>query len=149
MIYIKREQLSRYKGISKALDTAIDYLAEKDLNELNMGRNDVDGDQVYINRFNYVTMPEAEAAWEGHKYYADIHVLLDGEEKIGVTNASSLKAGEYDEAGDFIPYEGPVDSWVTMRPGDILVVFPEDVHMVKVQLNGPSEVKKAVFKVIA
>ena len=149
MIYIKREQLSRYKGISKALDTAIDYLAEKDLNELNMGRNDVDGDQVYINRFNYVTMPEAEAAWEGHKYYADIHVLLDGEEKIGVTNASSLKAGEYDESGDFIPYEGPVDSWVTMRPGDILVVFPEDVHMVKVQLNGPSEVKKAVFKVIA
>lgn len=149
MIYIKREQLNRYKGICKALDTAIDYLAEKDLNELNMGRNDVDGDQVYINRFDYTTMPEAEAAWEGHKYYADIHVLLDGEEKIGVTNASSLKAGDYDESGDFIPYEGPVDSWVTMRPGDILVVFPEDVHMVKVQLNGPSQVKKAVFKVMA
>lgn len=149
MIYIKREQLSRYKGISKAMDTAIDYLAEKDLNELNMGRNDVDGDQVYINRFDYTTMPEAEAAWEGHKYYADIHVVLEGEEKIGVTNASSLKAGEYDEAGDFIPYEGPVDSWVTMRPGDILVVFPEDVHVVKVQLAGPSKVKKAVFKVMA
>ena len=149
MIYIKRDQLNRYKGISKALDTAIDYLAEKDLNELNMGRNDVDGDQVYINRFDYTTMPEAEAAWEGHKYYADIHVVLEGEEKIGVTNASSLKSGEYDEAGDFIPYEGPVDSWVTMRPGDILVVFPEDVHMVKVQLTAPCQVKKAVFKVMA
>lgn len=149
MIYIKRDQLNRYKGISKAMDTAIDYLAEKDLSELTMGRNDVDGDQVYINRFDYTTMPETEAAWEGHKYYADIHVVLDGEEKIGVTNASSLKAGAYEEAGDFIPYEGPVDSWVTMRPGDILVVFPEDVHMVKVQLNGPSQVKKAVFKVMA
>lgn len=149
MIYIKRDQLNRYKGISKAMDTAIDYLAEKDLNELNMGRNDVDGDQVYINRFDYTTIPEAEAAWEGHKYYADIHVVLEGEEKIGVTNASSLKAGEYDEAGDFIPYEGPVDSWVTMRPGDILVVFPEDVHMVKVQLAGPCQIKKAVFKVLA
>ncbi len=149
MIYIKREQLGRYKGLSKAMDTAIDYLAEKDLNELNMGRNDVDGDQVYINRFDYTTMPEAEASWEGHKYYADIHVVLEGEEKIGVTNASSLKAGEYDEAGDFIPYEGPVDSWVTMRPGDILVVFPEDVHMVKVQLAGPCQIKKAVFKVMA
>lgn len=149
MIYIKRDQLNRYKGISKAMDTAIDYLAEKDLSELTMGRNDVDGDQVYINRFDYTTMPEAEAAWEGHKYYADIHVVLEGEEKIGVTNASSLKAGVYEEAGDFIPYEGPVDSWVTMRPGDILVVFPEDVHMVKVQLNGPSQVKKAVFKVMA
>ena len=25
-----------------------------------------------------------------------------------------------------------MDTWVTMRPGDILAVFPEDVHMVKV-----------------
>lgn len=149
MIYIKRDQLGRYKGLSKAMDTAIDYLAANDLFELTMGRNDVDGDLVYINRFDYTTMPETEAAWEGHKYYADIHVVLDGEEKIGVTNASYLKAGAYDEAGDFIPYEGPVDSWVTMRPGDILVVFPEDVHMVKVQLSGPSQVKKAVFKVMA
>lgn len=149
MIYTKRAQLGRYKGISASMDTAIEFLAGADLSKLVMGRNDVDGDQVYINRFNYRTMPEEEAAWEGHKYYADIHVVLEGEERIGVTDASSLTAGSYDEAGDFIPYEGPVDSWVTMRPGDILVVFPEDVHKVKVQLNGASDVKKAVFKVRA
>ena len=149
MIYTKRNRLSRYKGISTPMDTAIDYLATADLSKLEMGRNTVDGDNVYINRFNYTTMPEAEAAWEGHKVYADIHVVLEGEERIGVTDAASLKAGDYDAAGDFIPYEGPVDSWVTMRPGDILVVFPEDIHMVKVQLDGPSEVKKAVFKVLA
>ena len=34
-----------------------------------------------------------------------------------------------------------------MRPGDILIVYPEDVHMVKVQLDGACQVKKAVFKV--
>ena len=147
MIYTKLNQMNRYKGILNSLDTAIDYLMSTDLSNLVMGRNDVDGDQVFINRFNYTTLPEDTAIWEGHKYYADIHVVLDGEEKIGVTDASSLEAGEYDEAGDFIPYEGPVDSWVTMRPGDILVVFPEDVHKVKVQLNGASDVKKAVFKV--
>ena len=147
MIYTRRAGLPRYKGILSSLDTAITFLADADLSKLAMGRNDVDGEQVYINRFDYTTMPENEAAWEGHKYYADIHVVLDGEEKIGVTDASLLKAGAYDEAGDFIPYEGPVESWVTMRPGDILVVFPEDVHKVKVQLHGASQVKKAVFKV--
>ena len=36
-----------------------------------------------------------------------------------------------------------------LRPGDVLVVFPEDVHMVKVQLNGEAHVQKAVFKVRA
>ena len=34
-----------------------------------------------------------------------------------------------------------------VQPGDILVVFPEDVHMVKVQRTGPVLVKKAVVKV--
>ena len=34
-----------------------------------------------------------------------------------------------------------------LQPGDILVVFPEDVHMVKVQLKDACPVKKAVFKV--
>lgn len=148
MIYAKLSQMNRYKGICSSLDTAIDYMTKTDLlATLVMGRNDVDGEEVYINRFNYTTLPEEETIWEGHKYYADIHVVLEGEEKIGVTDASSLKAGEYEPEGDFIPHEGPVDSWVTMRPGDILVVFPEDVHKVKVQLNGPSDIKKAVFKV--
>ncbi|MDY4180515.1 MAG: YhcH/YjgK/YiaL family protein [Pseudoflavonifractor sp.] len=147
MIYTKRDCLSRYKGLSASLDTAIDFLASADLTKLAMGRNDVDGDTVFINRFDYTTMPEESASWEGHKYYADIHVVLEGEERIGVTDAASLTAGDYDAAGDFIPYEGPVDAWVTMRPGDILVVFPEDVHMVKVQLKDACPVKKAVFKV--
>ena len=147
MIYTKRKDMERYLGMSDTLDTAIRYLVSADLTKLAMGRNEVDGDNVFINRFDYTTMPEEQASWEGHKYYADIHVVLEGEERIGVTDAASLTAGAYDEAGDFIPYEGPVDAWVTMRPGDILIVYPEDVHMVKVQLDGACQVKKAVFKV--
>ena len=147
MIYTNFHQMSRYEHLSPNLDTALRFLASADLTKLEMGRNEVDGDNVFINRFDYTTMPEEQAAWEGHKYYADIHVVLEGEERIGVTDAASLTAGAYDEAGDFIPYEGPVDAWVTMRPGDILIVYPEDVHMVKVQLDGACQVKKAVFKV--
>ena len=147
MIYTKLQNLSRYKGLGVHMDTAIGYLAGAELSRLEMGRNTVDGDAVYINRFDYTTLPEGEAAWEGHREYIDIHVVLEGEERIGVTDVSALTAGDYDAAGDFIPYQGPVDAWVTMRPGDVLVVFPEDVHMVKVQRSGPVLVKKAVFKV--
>lgn len=149
MIYITREQLSRYRGISSALDTAIDYLSSADLKQLAKGRNEVDGDEVFINRFDYTTLSLEEAAWEGHVQYADIHVLLSGEERIGVTNAARLTVTSRDEENDFVGYEGPVETWFTMHPGDILVVFPEDVHMVKVQLNGPVLVEKAVFKVRA
>lgn len=149
MIYTNLEQMERYLGISDALDTAIRYLKSADLTTLVKGRNEVDGDNVFINRFAYDTLPEEDAMWEGHAQYADIHVVLSGEEKIGVTDAARLKVTTRDEASDFIGYEGKVETWFTMHPGDLLVVYPEDVHMVKVQLNGESHVEKAVFKVRA
>lgn len=148
MIYVKKEQITRYKGILDSLDTAIDYLINNELSEiLEIGHNDVDGEEVFINRFDYETVPESEAKWEGHKYYADIHLVLEGEEKIGVSSSSVLISGEYEVENDYIPYTGIVDSWVVMRPGDILVVFPEDAHKVKVSVNKASNVKKAVIKV--
>lgn len=147
MIYTTFQEVSRYKGLCPALDTAIVYLAAADLSQLAQGRNEVDGEEVFINRFDYTTIPAEQAAWEGHLHYADIHVVLDGEERIGVTDARHLKETARDEAADFVGFEGPVDTWVTMRPGSLLIVFPEDAHLVKVQLSGPAAVKKAVFKV--
>jgi len=61
MIYTKRKNLYRYLGQSQALDTAIRYLETADLAALTMGRNEVDGDQVFINRFDYQTMPQEQA----------------------------------------------------------------------------------------
>ena len=147
MIYTSYERLQRYEGISPALDTALRYLSTADLNRLVPGRNEVDGDEVFINRFDYDTLPEDTAAWEGHEQYADIHVLLSGQERIGVTDASRLTATQHKPEEDFIGFDGPVDTWFAMEPGRVLVVFPEDVHKVKVQLGGSARVQKAVFKV--
>ena len=90
MIYTKRKNLGRYLGISPEMDTAIRYLQSADLRTLVKGRNEIDGDNVFVNRFDYQTMPQAQAIWEGHIRYADIHVLLSGRERIGVTNAEML-----------------------------------------------------------
>lgn len=146
MIYTTMDRLYRYRGLCPSLDTAIDYLASADLSALKHGRNEVDGDNVFINRFDYTTLPETEATWEGHAQYADLHVVLSGEERIGITDAAHLTPTTRDEAVDFIGYDGPVNSWCPMAPGAVLIVFPEDVHMVKVQKDGPVQVEKAVFK---
>ena len=66
MIYTTKENLYRYLGISRTLDTAIRYLLSADLAKLVKGRNEVDGDQVFINRFDYQTMAPEQAIWEGH-----------------------------------------------------------------------------------
>ena len=146
MIYTNMDRILRYLGISETLDTAIRYLVSNDLTQLHMGRNEIDGDDVFVNRFDYNTMTEEEAIWEGHKKYGDIHVLLCGHEKIGVSDAASLKVTGQKEADDFVGYEGPVQTWCPMTTHDLLIVFPEDVHKVKVIDGESAYVKKACFK---
>lgn len=146
MIYTKRKNITRYLGQSAALDTAIHYLLSADLTKLVKGRNEVDGEQVYINRFDYQTMTPEQAIWEGHAEYADLHVLLSGHEKIGVSNVDSLTVSVRKPEEDFIGYEGPVETWFTMTTEDILIVYPEDVHMVKVIDGESCLVEKACFK---
>ena len=146
MIYTKRKNIERYLGISSSLDTAIHYLLNADLNQLHKGRNDIDGDQAFVNRFDYQTMPQEQAIWEGHILYGDMHVLLSGHEKIGVTNVEALNATVHKAEEDFVGYEGPVETWLPMTTEDILIVFPEDVHMVKVIDDESTLVEKACFK---
>ena len=147
MIYTKRKNLHRYLGISQAMDTAIRYVLSADLTQLVKGRNEIDADQVFVNRFDYQTMPQEQAIWEGHIQYADIHVLLSGQEKIGVTNVDMLTETVRKPEDDFVGFEGEVQSWFPMTTEDILIVYPEDIHKVKVIHGDSTLVEKACFKV--
>ncbi len=147
MIYLKKKDLTRCLGLSPAMDTAIRYIQTADLDAFGPGRVEVDGERVYFNRFDYQTVPPEQAAWEGHSRYADIHLLLSGRERIGVSNAASLRQTVSRPEEDFLGYEGPVELWFPMTTEDVLIVYPEDVHMVRVQADAPAAVRKVCFKV--
>lgn len=147
MIYADMKHLSRYRGISAGLDTAIDYLLKCGTDGLMPGRNEVDGDEVFINRFHYTTMPQEEAAFEAHEVYADIHLVVEGREYIGVTPLNRLQITKVEKESDNIECSGPVETLLPMEPGKVLIVFPEDAHMVKIANGVPAHVEKAVVKV--
>ena len=146
MIYTKRKNLERYLGQSESLDTAIRYLLSADLRQLVKGRNEIDGDKAFVNRFDYQTMTAEQAIWEGHIQYGDIHVLLSGQEQIGVTNVDMLTETVRKPEEDFVGFEGDVQSWFPMTTEDILIVYPEDIHKVKVIQGESCLVEKACFK---
>ena len=146
MIYTKKKNLSRYLGQSKSLDAAIRAILCNDPEQLSMGRNDIDGDNAFVNRFDYDTMPQEQALWEGHIAYGDVHVLLGGHEKIGVSNVERLTETVRKEQEDFVGFQGPVETWFTMTPEDVLIVYPEDIHMVKVADGDTAHVRKCCYK---
>ena len=49
--------------------------------------------------------------------------------------------------GDFYAYRGQGRHSLVLSPGDFLVVFPDDAHKIKMRVDGPETVTKAVFKV--
>lgn len=146
MIYTKKKNLSRYLGQSKSLDAAIRAILCNDPEQLSMGRNDIDGDNAFVNRFDYDTVPQEQALWEGHIAYGDVHVLLGGHEKIGVSNVERLTETVRKEQEDFVGFQGPVETWFTMTPEDVLIVYPEDIHMVKVTDGDTAHVRKCCYK---
>ena len=104
-------------------------------------------DRVYINCFEYETLPWEKTFFEAHEEYADIHFLISGEENIGISAPEVLRETERDPKTDFIGYKGEVETLCKMTPEKVLIVFPGEAHMVKVQRCGPVAVQKAVVKV--
>lgn len=148
MIYGKLHSLRRYLGLHPNLDTAIRWaLAHPDLSTLPMGVTPIQGETVYVNRFDCATRPPEELLFEAHTQYADLHLVLGGTEAIHVSDIEDLREEKRKPESDYIGCSGDSQSVCVMRPGFFLVVFPEDAHKVKVRYQSETTVQKAVVKI--
>lgn len=148
MIYAKNADALAYRGIHPNLDLALEHITPEFLAALRDNqRVELKGDLVYCTRFTYETIPQEESFFEAHRRYLDIHIMVGGEERVDVNRPEDLKLTDAQEGNDFYAYQG--ESWhsTVLKPGEFLVVFPGDAHRIKVQVDGPKTVSKAVFKV--
>ena len=148
MIYAKNADALAYRGIHPNLDLALEHITPEFLAALRDNqRVELKGDLVYCTRFTYETIPQEESFFEAHRRYLDIHIMVEGEERVDMNCPEDLKLTDAQEGNDFYAYQG--ESWhsTVLKPGEFLVVFPGDAHRIKVQVDGPKTVSKAVFKV--
>lgn len=148
MIYAKNADALAYRGIHPNLDLALEHITPEFLASLRDNqRVELKGDLVYCTRFTYETIPQEESFFEAHRRYLDIHIMVEGEERVDMNRPEDLKLTDAQEGNDFYAYQG--ESWhsTVLKPGEFLVAFPGDAHRIKVQVDGPKTVSKAVFKV--
>ena len=147
MIYAKNIDALAYRGIHPNLDLALAHITPEFLAGVGYERTELKGSDVYVTRFTYETVPEEESFFEAHKKYLDIHIMTDGFEGVEIAPPRELEEFDRVEANDFYAYRGPAHYRLTLSPGDFLVVFPDDAHRIKMQLDAPETVTKVVFKV--
>ena len=146
MIYGNIAYADRYASLHPLLPQLFAYVKSHDLLHTPMGKIVLDGDKLFINNVNPECLSEEKQVLEVHRRYIDVHILLEGKERVGWRNTDDCKelAHPYDEAGDFATFFDKPTTYIDMMPNDFLIVFPEDAHA---PIIGEGCLRKAIAKI--
>ena len=146
MIFDTLENIKNYEGLGRVY-TALEFLAKTDFKAMELGRYELDGDNIYYMVQEYSTNPEKTIS-EAHKKYIDIQFMVEGEELIGVApiNCEKTETQAIPE-NDVWFYECKTEP-ITLIENSFMVLYPNDLHCPGVATNSTAKkCKKVVVKV--
>jgi biofilm protein TabA len=130
-------------------DKAFAFLKNTDLQKLAVGRQVIDGDNVYAIIQEAPTKDYDKTAFESHLNYIDLQYVVTGEEKMGRTAVDSVKVDKpYNEKADIAFYTGEGKVF-TVEQNSFLLFFPGEAHRPNITPGGNKVVKKIVIKIKA
>lgn len=151
MIFDSLANAARYQGICAGIDRVLAEAAAYTADNFPKERRVLDGDALYMNFANYETHAAETACFEAHRKYADVMVMIEGEETIYVKNTAALShiTKEYDAEGDYLLADLDADATAVRLPaGSFVVLFPQDAHAPGCDADGKAPVKKIIGKVM-
>ena len=77
MIFDTLKNVDNYKGLGRVYD-ALKFLSETDFSKIELGRYELDGDNIFYMVQSYDTDPDKTIS-EAHKKYIDIQFMGEGE----------------------------------------------------------------------
>ena len=115
-------------------------------NSADLGRIEVDGDHLFINNVNPECVTSDQQVLELHHDYIDVHILLEGEEMIGWKALEDLQneTKAYSKEEDCALYSDRPTTYVSLLPGQFVIVYPEDPHA---PVIGSGKIRKLIAKV--
>ncbi len=145
MIHANINRNHYYKSLEKKIAICLDKAIQLD-KDTPCGRYEL-GENLFVNVCEYEPKPLGDEISETHSIYADIQLILDGDEFIGYSETDLLDPiCKYDEEKDIRFWKGPV-ALLPMRTGDWVLFLPGEPHAPSLKMNA-RKVKKAVFKFI-
>lgn len=144
MILDNLNNLDKYVSLNPLFAEAIHYLRTTDLAALAPGKIVLEPDRLVVNVNQIPPKTAEEAKLETHIEFIDIQVPLTATETMGYTPAADLPEATYDPATDMTLYEGPAQSYFTLKPGMFAIFFPADGHAPGITQTG---LKKIIVKV--
>ena len=150
MIYDSIDSLEKYKGLNYNLDCAIEFLLTNDIGKLELGKKIVKDDKVYANIVMCNLSEDKEEIYEVHRKYADLHIVIEGQECIYISETQkNIVTRCYVEVDD---YELQKGEWIIkskLSPRQFLLCLPGEAHAPLLgKMNNNDVVKKIIFKIL-
>lgn len=148
MIYDHIKNASLYYPISERIQKALIHLSKTNFENVEPGKYEIEGDEIFLIVSEYNTKPFSAAKWEAHKKYIDIQFMIHGKEKMGFADTSKMVVIEpYDDERDYVILKGE-GNYLIAEEKHFAIFFPGDAHVPSVAVNIPKQVKKVVVKVL-
>lgn len=148
MVNDKMDNLIMYIPDSKK--EKVKGFLEKVSFDMEEGRYEIDGDEIYAQIMSYPTKLISECTIEAHNIYCDIQFSLKGEEGISIFERSKLILEKESPETDFYNYglDGDVYVRVNNKVGYFTMIKPSEAHRPQESIdNSCAMVKKGVIKI--
>ncbi|HEY5369916.1 MAG TPA: YhcH/YjgK/YiaL family protein [Hanamia sp.] len=143
MIVDTIQDASKYNSVHPLFAKAFEYIQNTNLNMIEMGKYEIDGDNlraIFSNKTG-MTAEASIAKFECHNKHIDIQLCINGTEKIGwkPREKCNTEKGGYNAEKDVQLYSDAPDMYFKLTIGQFAIFFPEDVHA---PMIGEAEIKK-------
>ena len=120
----------QYDDLHPNFRSVLEILQSLNLDALQPGHIELDGNYVYININETKSKNKEEAKLESHRRYIDIQMPLSGKETFGVKSTTNCTnpIDEFDTECDILFYEDTPTEYITLNKGEFIIFFPDDAH---------------------
>lgn len=147
MIIDTLSNAERYYSLHRSFKTAFEYLNSTNLNALENGVIELsNGIRLIVSNDAGRNKEAAAKTFECHNQNIDIQVTIHGPETMGWKPRADCKNIEspYNPDKDYMFYSDEPDTFFSLKNGQFVIFFPEDVHM---PMLGDGLIKKLVVKI--
>lgn len=133
-----------------AIKKALAWLQAQDFTQMEIGRYDIAGDDIYASLQTYETRNVAKCRPEAHRKYIDIQYMVKGAEYLGwcVLTPAIEVTEAYNEATDVEFYKELLpQSNIVLADKTFAVLYPQDVHRPCCRIYESAPVLKVVVKI--
>lgn len=146
MITLKICDYTRIVNLDPQYQVFFDFVNSHNFDEEPLGKITIQGDDIFVMNIAPECKSQEEQVLEVHRKYIDIHILLNGNERIGWLPLSEAKEEiqAYAEDGDCALYKDKPSAYVDLLPGHCLIAYPEDAHA---PVIGKGKIRKLIGKI--